>query len=341
MKRILTLLLVLSLLAAFCLSGCDVDSLLTEPEDTSTSDGNTSEDIPEDAPEDEPEDEPQVEEHVHSYTEEITAATCQAGGYTTFTCQCGDTYQANETNALGHSYTSKVVPPTAGVQGYTQYSCSRCNYGYKDNYVWGADMPTTFFDDAAFIGDSVTLALRNYQASTGALGKATFLCVGSYSVNNAVTSKLYLSYQGQDMSPENALAACGAKKVFILLGMNDIALAGEKSIGIAMENWATMISRIRAKNPDIQIYIQSGTPIYTNGQKGGINNNRMNAYNESLQTFAAQNNCDYIDIATPMKDSTGGLAEKYCSDSYVHLTSAACELWVNVLKSYVRGLGGE
>ncbi len=336
MKRLFAICLILAMLLSCCLAGCRPSQMDDPTGDSSTEESteestneNTSEEIG-DSSED---------EHIHVYGGVVKEATCQEGGYTTFTCECGDSYQDNETNALGHSYTTQTVVPTAGAQGYTQHTCSRCGYSYKDNYTWGADMPATFFDDAAFIGDSVTLALRNYCASSSALGKATFLCVGSYSVNNAVTSQLYLSYQGQDMTPENALAACGAKKVFILLGMNDIALAGEASIGIAMENWATMLSRIRAKNPDIEIYIQSGTPVYTNGQKGGINNNRMNAYNESLKEFAANNGCHYVDIATPMKDSTGGLAEKYCSDSYVHLTSAACELWVSVLKNYVSGQG--
>ena len=192
-----------------------------------------------------------------------------------------------------------------------------------------------FFDNAAFIGDSVTLKLRNYNMQNGTLGKATFLCIGSYSVNNAVTNGLYLSYQGKDMTPQEALAKCGANKVFIMLGMNDIALFGEKSIDIAMQNWATMIGNIRKTCPDIAIYIQSGTPIYTAGQAGGLNNERMDAYNARLRTFADENDCIYVDIATYMKDSSGGLAKAYCSDEYVHFTDAGCKVWISVLEKLV------
>lgn len=192
-----------------------------------------------------------------------------------------------------------------------------------------------FFDNAAFIGDSVTLKLRNYNMKSGALGKATFLCIGSYSVNNAVTNGLYLSYQGKDVTPQDALAQCGANKVFIMLGMNDIALFGEKSLDIAMQNWATMIDNIRKKCPDIAIYIQSGTPIYTTGQVGGLNNERMDAYNARLRTFADENDCIYVDIATHMKDSSGGLAKAYCSDEYVHFTDAGCKVWISVLEKLV------
>ena len=42
--------------------------------------------------------------HEHSYTAVVTAPTCTEGGYTTYTCECGDSYVADETAALGHNY---------------------------------------------------------------------------------------------------------------------------------------------------------------------------------------------------------------------------------------------
>ena len=38
----------------------------------------------------------------HDYDAVVTAPTCTEGGYTTYTCSCGDTYTANSTPALGH-----------------------------------------------------------------------------------------------------------------------------------------------------------------------------------------------------------------------------------------------
>ena len=42
--------------------------------------------------------------HTHNYTEVVTAPTCATKGYTTYTCECGDSYVADETTALGHDY---------------------------------------------------------------------------------------------------------------------------------------------------------------------------------------------------------------------------------------------
>ena len=56
----------------------------------------------------------QEDAHEHSYTAVVTAPTCTEGGYTTYTCECGDSYIADETAALGHDWQADG-------------SCSRCD----------------------------------------------------------------------------------------------------------------------------------------------------------------------------------------------------------------------
>lgn len=192
----------------------------------------------------------------------------------------------------------------------------------------------SFFDDAVFIGDSISLKLSQYAASSHELGKAKFLVIGSYGVSNAINDHpdTKLSYQGTTYTDfEKALAATGAKKVFIMLGMNDIGLYG---IDKTIENWGTMLEMIHTTCPDMTVYIQSMTPVWTGGEKGKLNNENVNKYNERLKTFAQNNGYKFIDIAPYMKDSTGGLATKFCSDSYVHLTNEGAQTWIKVLKAY-------
>lgn len=280
----------------------------------------------------------------HKYETVTVEPSGDLPGYAQHTCKvCGDIYQDQFTGTVDIPDPTDPDPtepdPTEPQPTEPQPTEPKPTEP-KPTEPKPTDNPNTtgevmhFFDDAAFIGDSVSLKLQRYQASTGVFGSATFLTAGSYSVNHAVNDTMLLSYRGQQMKPEDALAACGAKKVFILLGMNDIGLVG---VDGSIENWAKFVQRIRAKNPDITIYIQSGTPIFTGGEKGSLNNKNMDRYNEKLKAFAAANNCYYIDIATTMKDATGGLKAAYCSDSYVHLTDAACVAWEQVLRDYVGG----
>lgn len=196
-----------------------------------------------------------------------------------------------------------------------------------------ADVNSAFFDNAVFIGDSVTKKLLLHAPGTGLLGHAQFFAAGSYGVGHAARNTMLLSYQGQNMSLPDLLAATGAGKVFLMLGMNDLNKHGiDGSIGY----WGTLIQQIRAKTPNIEIYIQSMTPVFTGNEKGALNNPTIDAYNSRLQTFAGENNCYYLDIASYMKDSTGGLASQYCSDGFVHLSTTGANVWIQVLRSFAQ-----
>lgn len=87
--------------------------------------------------------------HVHSYTSKVIAPTCTEGGYTTFTCGCGDAYTADQTDATGHNYRDQVISPTCTENGYTTYTCSVCGDSYtgsKTNatgHSWGSWKVTT------------------------------------------------------------------------------------------------------------------------------------------------------------------------------------------------------
>jgi len=61
--------------------------------------------------------------HAHSYSGKVTSPSCTAGGYTTFTCSCGDTYTADHTDAVGHNYNEKLTAATCTEMGYTTYTC--------------------------------------------------------------------------------------------------------------------------------------------------------------------------------------------------------------------------
>ena len=72
--------------------------------------------------------------HEHEYSQKVTEPTCEAGGYTTYTCSgCGDEYVDNETDPISHSYTDEVIEPTCEVGGHTLYTCSGCGDEYVDN----------------------------------------------------------------------------------------------------------------------------------------------------------------------------------------------------------------
>ena len=127
----------------------------------------------------------------HSYKAVVTAPTCKAGGYTTYTCACGDSYVADKVaakghtpgaaatcttaqkctvcdaelaKATGHSYKAAVTAPTCTEEGYTTYTCE-CG----DSYV---------ADKVAAKGHSYGAYVTTKKATFGKTGVQTATCAG-------------------------------------------------------------------------------------------------------------------------------------------------------------------
>ncbi len=66
--------------------------------------------------------------HVHAYQPVVTLPTCTEEGFTTYTCDCGDSYVADQVAALGHDLKENVVEPTCTTDGSTTKACTRCDY---------------------------------------------------------------------------------------------------------------------------------------------------------------------------------------------------------------------
>lgn len=161
MKPICNVLASILLITCLCISmvGCAGNQAATDPTNESAaaeSTGNVTEaQIPDET---EVATEPATEEsaptetestvaetiHAHNYTSKVINPTCTEGGYTTFICDCGDTYTADQTNATGHNYSEKVTAPTCVDKGYTTYTCSACGDCYTGNetnatgHSWGS-----------------------------------------------------------------------------------------------------------------------------------------------------------------------------------------------------------
>ena len=73
-------------------------------ENSSNEDGSGAESTPDDGTPDDG----TPEEHTHEYTALVTAPTCTAQGYTTYICECSDSYVGDYTDALKHLFTNYV-----------------------------------------------------------------------------------------------------------------------------------------------------------------------------------------------------------------------------------------
>lgn len=205
----------------------------------------------------------------------------------------------------------------------------------------GAEVELSYFDDVVFIGDSVSVMLQYYCASTKALGNAKFLCAGSLSATNALwpvsDQSVHPSYQGKKVLVEDGVAATGAKKVYIMLGINNIGYG----VSRAKEDMLKLIDRILQKAPGCQIYIQSVTPMSEGSTivSQSLNNQKILEYNNAMLTLCEEKGWYFVNVAEVFRDENGCLSSSDCSDYYsmgIHFTNSAAEKWVAYLKTHTK-----
>ncbi|HZW49494.1 MAG TPA: GDSL-type esterase/lipase family protein [Bacillota bacterium] len=200
-----------------------------------------------------------------------------------------------------------------------------------------------YFDDVVMIGDSVTLKLYYYllerwNVDPAYLGGIQFLTAGSLGSGNALWAvseeSVHPVFEGEKMLLEDSVALCGAKKVYLMLGTNDVGLYGVEE---AITNYNTLLDRIQTKSPDVKFYIQSALPMLRSAQLQDLNNPTLAAYNEALYAMVMERGDYFVDVASVMQTSDGCLPYQYCSDPDglgIHLTDIACDQWISYLRSH-------
>lgn len=199
-----------------------------------------------------------------------------------------------------------------------------------------------YFDDAVFIGDSITWVFARYVSGVrkkdpSFLGDAKFL--GTISMSARIASRdtknpngITFTFQGKPVSVTEGIQKIGAKKAFILLGLNDISVRSWTDV----ENYfVTLIDVIHTKCPDTKIILQGVLPItksFCNERK--IQIDHWNSFNETLERIAAENGVDYLFFGDQLMDENGYLRNDLASDHKYHLNETGEAIWVRAVRAY-------
>ena len=198
----------------------------------------------------------------------------------------------------------------------------------------------SYFDDAVFVGDSITKAFGNYvqglrKRDEGLLGTAQFLGTISMSAStasrNQVSGDVNFRYRGRSIALTDALTAMEAKKAFIMLGVNDI---GGRQWEKVEESFARLIDTIHEKCPQVEVILFGVLPVsrtYCRDHKLDIT--RWNSFNPILEGICRDHGAIYVSFADQVMTEDGYLATAL-SDGQFHLNPAGEDLWIAFLRRY-------
>ncbi len=186
----------------------------------------------------------------------------------------------------------------------------------------------SYFNDAAFLGDSLTVGFQAYSG----LVNAKFFCKTSMSVGGVFNEEEGGSLVGK-------LNEAKPKKIYIMLGVNEYL--EPSNMENVLNKYRNVLDNLKANNPDALIYIQSMFPMSKNkDERGNVKNINVYAFNDSLCKLAEEKNVYYIDVYKAVADEEGYLPSDITSDG-VHLGTEGCEKWLNYLKTHAISNGDD
>lgn len=184
-----------------------------------------------------------------------------------------------------------------------------------------------WFEDAAFLGDSLTDGLLLYSDIRGPAN----LSYKGLTVQSVRTDKV-IRLNGQKYTPLEALGKRSYGKVYILLGINELGWYNDQRF---YNCYAQLIDLVRTAQPDAQIYLQTLLPVTAEKSESHewLKNEKIAVYNDLIAQLAGEKGVYLVDAHAALADENDALPADESVDG-VHLTKAGYQRWADYLRTH-------
>lgn len=245
-----------------------------------------------------------------SFDVPVSSVSSQASSAASISSSLPQSYAVSSAKSVSSASSNKppkkkvVSAPQAGQQVF----CT-----VKQNY----------FDDALFVGDSLTEDLKKYSGLDNA---SYFYHVGLNIYQLFETPK---SSALTGLTFDRTLRAHQYKKIYVMLGINEM---GTGDTAYFVRHYSSALKKIRALQPDAILYIESILPVTAEKSDADstFNNPNIRERDAGLQKLANGKSIFYLNVASAFEDESGNLPQEYSGDD-VHLKAKYYPLWTNFL----------
>ncbi len=220
-----------------------------------------------------------------------------------------------------------VTPSTAETAAVPAETDAAQGYDYTAPVPERERVENDWFEDAAFLGDSLTDGLLLYSDIRGPAN----LSYKGLTVQSVRTDKV-IRLNDQKYAPLEALGKRSYGKVYILLGINELGWYNDQRF---YNCYAQLIDLVRAAQPDAQIYLQTLLPVTAEKSESHewLKNEKIAVYNDLIAQLAGEKGVYLVDAHAALADENDALPADESVDG-VHLTKAGYQRWADYLRTH-------
>ncbi len=182
----------------------------------------------------------------------------------------------------------------------------------------------SYFADAVFVGDSLTLGFQTYASGIVNTNYAAYTGAGPRNIMEGLVTNV----SGERVAAIDEIKAAGPKKVYVQLGMNVLASLEDEAFLLYYENMMVFLQENLPQ--DTLFYLQAITPVTKEKSEEQIefSNERIRNLNESLAKLAYDYGWNYVDLYSALSDESQNLREDITAGSDgIHLNDLGYNIW--------------
>ncbi len=180
----------------------------------------------------------------------------------------------------------------------------------------------SYFDNALFIGDSLTRGFEEYTSGFPNAHYAAYIGAGP----RQFMEGLVQNRAGEQVAAIDEILAAAPRKVYMLLGTNALPTLTDDAF---LKYYGDLLDFLLPQLPaDTVYYIQAIPPAIAEKMDGDENfsRERIQAINERLARMAFERGIAFLDLYSALADDTGALRADIASGD-IHLNNAGYSLW--------------
>lgn len=204
-----------------------------------------------------------------------------------------------------------------------------------------------YFNGSVFIGDSIMEGIRNYvervrMMGDKMLGEAKFVTsVMGISLADLIGEKanpVFYRYKGKEQPLSAILDDIKPKRIFLLLGLNDLAMEDTPVEQVALR-YRTLIESLRQTNKNAEVVVLLNTPKIGSAWlpdyvlNKSFDNTRILSFVTELRQLCETMSVPYVDSYSCLAEN-GVLPDSLCSDGYLHLNEHGASVVIEALYEF-------